>query len=57
MRMALVVKVAMQLPARERMVLTTIWVLVQAVLVDVAKLKEGQNIHRKRVPMIESKLE
>jgi hypothetical protein len=52
LRKALVIKVAMQLPLRDKIVLMMIWDLVYSVVANTPQLKEGQYIHRNRVPTI-----
>ena len=47
----------MQLPVRDRIVLVMIWVFIKGVVEKCPKLNEGQNIHRKAVPMKANRFE
>ena len=50
-RKALVMKVARQLPTRDIIVLEIICVFAKDVFANTPKLNDGQNIHKKSVPM------
>ena len=52
-----VAKVPMQLPVRDKIVLVIIWDFINGVVEKSPKLNEGQNIHRKAVPIKANRFE